>query len=110
MSSAILDEAIGRAIMARYDDMVWGVTVELNLRYKKPVPLNQEIKVIGRITAERGAIFEGSGEIILPDGEVAVTASGKYLKMPVDKISTQEFADNEWFPVEDESDVREIDV
>lgn len=110
MASAILDEIIGRAIMSRYEDTVWGVTAELTLRYKKPVPLNQELKVVGRITSERGAIFEGSGEIILPDGQVAVSATGKYLKMAIDKISSKEFADNEWFLVDDETPVDEVDV
>ena len=110
MASAVLDEVIGRAIMSRYEDTVWGVTAELTLRYKKPVPLNQELKVVGRITSERGAIFEGSGEIILPDGQVAVTAKGKYLKMPIDKISSKEFADNEWFLVDDENPVDEVEV
>ncbi|MBN2658552.1 MAG: PaaI family thioesterase [Spirochaetales bacterium] len=110
MASAVLDEVIGRAIMSRYEDTVWGVTAELTLRYKKPVPLNQELKVVGRITSERGAIFEGSGEIILPDGQVAVTATGKYLKMPIDKISSKEFADNEWFLVDDETPVDEVEI
>lgn len=110
MASAILDEIIGRAIMSRYEDTVWGVTAELTLRYKKPVPLNQELKVVGRITSERGAIFEGSGEIILPDGQVAVSATGKYLKMAIDKISSKEFADNEWFLVDDETPVDEVEV
>lgn len=110
ISSAILDEAIGRAIMARYEDQIWGVTAELTIRYKKPVPLNQELKVVGRISAERGPIFEGTGEIILPDGEVAVTASGKYIKMPIEKISTDEFTENQWFQVEDHIPVREVDV
>ncbi|MCF6334352.1 MAG: PaaI family thioesterase [Spirochaetales bacterium] len=110
MSSAILDEVIGRAIMSKYKDQVWGVTVELNLRYKKPVPLYKELKVVGRITKERGPIFEGTGEIFLPNGEVAVTATGKYLKMSIDKISPGEFSDSEWFLMEDESEVHTIDV
>lgn len=110
MSSAILDEVIGRAIMTKYKDQVWGVTVELNLRYKKPVPLYKELKVVGRITKERGPIFEGTGEIILPNGDVAVTASGKYLKMSIDKISPDEFSDSEWFLMEDESEIQTIDV
>ncbi len=110
MSSAILDEVIGRAIMSKYKDQVWGVTVELNLRYKKPVPLYKELKVIGRITKERGPIFEGTGEIILPDGEVAVAATGKYLKMSIDKISPGVFSDSEWFLIEDESEIHTIDL
>lgn len=95
ISGAILDETIGRAIMINDPD-IWGVTVELNLKYKKPVPLDQELKVVGRITKDNRLLFEGTGEIILPNGDVAVTASGKYMKMPVDKIAEGFDDGSEW--------------
>ena len=110
ISSAILDETIGRAIMAHYDEQVWGVTLELNLRYKKPVPLGVELKAVGRITAERGPLFEGTGEILLPDGEVAVSCKGKYLKRNIHDIADDSFTDNEWFSVEDETVIQEMDL
>lgn len=80
ISATILDETIGRAIMSKYGQNSFGVTMELTVRYKKPVPLHEELKVIGRMTNDRGRVFEGSGELILPNGEVAVTAVGKYMK------------------------------
>jgi acyl-coenzyme A thioesterase PaaI-like protein len=95
IASAILDETIGRAILMN-DRNVWGVTVELNLRYKKTIPLNEEIKVVGRITKDTSRIFEGTGEIILKNGDIAVTASGKYLKMPLNKIADFNFDEQEW--------------
>lgn len=52
VASAILDETIGRAILNLYDVEIWGVTIELNVKFKKPIPLNQELKVVGRITSE----------------------------------------------------------
>lgn len=36
ISATILDETIGRAIMAHYGQESFGVTIELNLKYKKP--------------------------------------------------------------------------
>jgi len=95
VSSAILDEAIGRAILAK-DETMWGVTVELNLKYKKPVPLNEELKVVGRITKDSKRMFEGTGEILLSNGDIAVTAHGKYIKMPIDKITGSDFETDEW--------------
>jgi len=86
ISAALLDETIGRAMMLEEPD-TWGVTVELNLKYKKPVPLNEELKVIARPLRNSRKIFEGEGEIVLSNGEVAVTAYAKYVKMPVSKIS-----------------------
>lgn len=74
---------------------MWGVTVELELKYKKPVPLDVPLKVVGRITKNTRRIFEGTGEILLEDGTVAVTAQGKYIKMSIDKITTQEFIESQ---------------
>lgn len=97
ISATILDETIGRAIMSKYGQNSFGVTMELTVRYKKPVPLNQELKVIGRMTNDRGRVFEGSGELMLPNGDVAVTAIGKYMKRDLKKIVKKEFLADEWF-------------
>lgn len=94
ISAAILDETIGRAIMIEEPE-VWGVTVELSLKYRKPVPLDVPLKAVGRITRSTHRIFEGTGEILLPDGSAAVTAEGRYLKMPIDKITSKEFVESE---------------
>ena len=101
ISAAILDEVIGRAIMTIADSDTFGVTIELKLRYKKPVPTCVELKAIGRITKDSGRIFEGTGELYLPDGEVAVEAEGRYLKRRIDQITTIHFTENEWFVPKD---------
>ena len=102
ISAAILDEVIGRAIMMTTDSETFGVTVELVVRYKKPVPLNAELKVVGRITRDRGRLFEGTGELYLPNGEVAVEAQGKYMKRRLEQITDKDFTKNEWFVPEAE--------
>lgn len=109
ISATILDETIGRAIMAHYGQESFGVTIELNLKYKKPVPLDVELKVIGRIVSDKGRIFEGTGELILPNGDVAVTASGRYMKRNVNQIVENDFIEDEWFP-SDGIDKDEIDL
>ena len=95
VASTILDETIGRAINIRDHD-AWGVTVELSVRFRRPVPLNGEIRAIGRITKDSSRLFEGTGEIMLEDGSVAVEASGRYMKMPIDRIADGDF-DAEWY-------------
>lgn len=109
VSSAILDEVIARAIAIK-EPGILGVTVELNIKYKKPVPLEQEIKAIGRITRNTRKIFEGSGEIILENGDIAVTATGKYIKMPIEKISGESLDDDEWNLNITDNDLKEIDI
>jgi len=95
ISSAILDETIGRAINLTDPD-AFGVTVELTLKFRKPVPLEGEVRAIGRITRDSSRLFEGTGEIVLSDGTIAVEASGKYMKMPIEKIAEGDF-ESEWF-------------
>jgi uncharacterized protein (TIGR00369 family) len=97
ISATILDEVIGRAIMMTTDSNTFGVTIELKVRYKKPVPLDSELKAVGRIIKDRGRIFEGTGELYLPNGDIAVEAEGKYMKRRLDQITDSDFADNEWF-------------
>jgi uncharacterized protein (TIGR00369 family) len=96
LASAILDETIGRAINVS-DTHTWGVTVEFTARFRKPVPLDREVKAVGRITRDSRRLFEGTGEIVLEDGTVAVEAHGKYLKMPLEGIVDREFSQTEWF-------------
>jgi len=102
VATAILDETIGRAVMVRYGEAVWGVTAELHLRFRAPVPLGQELRVIGRITRDTRLLFEGEGELLLPDGTVAVTARGKYMKLPLEQISDFDPEEQEWRVVPDE--------
>ncbi|MBN1320361.1 MAG: PaaI family thioesterase [Thermoleophilia bacterium] len=94
--ASILDETIGRAINVSETE-TWGVTVEFTVRFRRPVPLDQEVRAVGRITRDSRRIFEGTGEIVLADGSVAAEAHGKYLKMPIEDIATVEFSETEWF-------------
>ena len=106
IAAAVLDELMGRAMYIEEPGM-WGVTVELSVEYKKPVPTEADLIGIARITKNSRKIYEGSGELLLPDGTVAACAKGKYMKMPIEKISSKDFAENEWFLV-DEQDPEEM--
>jgi acyl-coenzyme A thioesterase PaaI-like protein len=106
---AILDETIGRAIMSNNEN-VWGVTVELNLKYKKPIPLNEELRVVGRITKDSSRLFEGTGEILLKNGDIAATGVGKYLKMPISKITDLDEENGEWGVTLSDDDPSEINI
>ncbi len=96
VSSAILDETIGRAILLLQPG-AWGVTVEFTVRFRRPLPLDDEIRCIARITRDTSRLFEGTGEIVLPDGSVAVEARGKYVKQTLTDITDEGFIEREWF-------------
>jgi uncharacterized protein (TIGR00369 family) len=96
LASALLDETIGRAINVA-ETQTWGVTVEFTAKFRRPVPLDREVRAVGRITKNSSRLFEGTGEIVLEDGTVAVEAFGKYLKMPIEGIVDTDFSRSEWF-------------
>ena len=107
--AAILDETIGRAISVS-DETVWGVTGSLELRYKKPVPIDCDLITVARVTRDTRKLFEGEGEIILPNGEIAVTAKAKYVKMPIDQIADECDMAEEWLPIPDDEPVEYIEI
>ena len=102
--TGILDETIGRAINIGEGEnpMTWGVTAELSVRFRKPVPLGVELVARGRITRDIHHLFEGTGELYLPDGVVAATAHGKYIRLKLDNISGMDPVDLGWRVYEDE--------
>lgn len=74
-TAAVLDEAMGLAIwQAGYR----AVTVNLLIDYRKPVPLGEPIRIRGAMSGIAERRIETSGEILLPDGSVAVIAKGIY--------------------------------
>jgi uncharacterized protein (TIGR00369 family) len=94
IAACLLDETMGRAVQIGNPD-VWGVTVELTLSYKKPLPYGVELKAVGRITRDTRLLFEADGEIYTPQGDVAVTAKARYVKMSIGQIS-DEFDTDSW--------------
>ena len=87
--AAITDETIGRALLF-YEPDAFGVTVELNIKYKKPVPLNEKLLVVGEVTRNTRLLFEGRAQILLPNGDVAAECTAKYMKMTLKNISDVE--------------------
>jgi acyl-coenzyme A thioesterase PaaI-like protein len=102
IATAILDETIGRAITIA-NLGVWGVTAELTVRFRKPLPVSGELRCVGRITRDTRRLFEGSGQILLDDGSVAAEASGRYVKMSLGEITDDDFDQRDWFEDEREA-------
>ncbi|MCC5467887.1 PaaI family thioesterase [Pelosinus baikalensis] len=70
--STLLDE-----VMARYINMKGfnAVTARLEVRFRQPTPLGQQLTVRAKIISQRGKLYEIKSELSLPDG--TVTAEGK---------------------------------
>lgn len=110
IAATILDEVIGRAIMVATNGAVWGVTVEFTARYRKPLPVDADLRAVGRIVKDSSRFFEGTGEILLPDGTVAVEGKGRYIRMPIGRITESYDEREDWRVVDLPSDPREIEI
>lgn len=108
--TAMLDEAIGRAVMAAGGNTLWGVTAEFTTRFKKPVPLGVELRVVGRVVRQEGRVVEGAGEILLPDGEVGASGVGRYVMLPLERIADLEAGDQQWGVVASPTDPTDISL
>ena len=58
--SALLDEATGRSVETINPDL-WAVTIELQVKFRKPVPLDQTVYIESKITKMGKRAFEGEG-------------------------------------------------
>jgi len=81
--SALMDEVIGRVI-ASYD--IWAVTAKLELKFRQPVPLGEELTIIGEMVRLRSRSFEAKGELRLAHDTLAVEGHGVYIRLPEEEI------------------------
>ena len=75
---------------------VWAMTGRLEIRFAKPVPLDQELTIVGELTRSRSRAYEAKGEIRLPDGTVLVEGSGIYVRIPDEMVEQARSALDFW--------------
>ncbi len=78
-SAALLDEAMGCAVWSAGHQVV---SVNLQVNYKKPLPLETPIMVNANIESIEGRVVNASSTISLEDGTILVTGHGIYVEAP----------------------------
>jgi uncharacterized protein (TIGR00369 family) len=76
ITCALLDETIGRTLTPTNR---WAMTMEIKVRFLKPIPLGKPLTVVGELTRLRSRTMEGRGQVVLEDGTIAATAEAKYI-------------------------------
>jgi acyl-coenzyme A thioesterase PaaI-like protein len=75
--AAYLDEILAGAVFRGVGQM--GVTGELSVRYRRPVPTERALLGQGRLVTDHGRYVDVEGEIVDPDtGEKLATARGRF--------------------------------
>jgi acyl-coenzyme A thioesterase PaaI-like protein len=98
ITSTLLDETMGRVLTHRD---VWAMTGRLEIKFRKPVPLDEELTVVGELTRSRSRAYEAHGEIKLADGTVLVEGSGTYVRIPDHVVEEAKSALDFWEVVPD---------
>ncbi|MDR0462353.1 MAG: PaaI family thioesterase [Christensenellaceae bacterium] len=107
--SALLDESIGRAVQITHPD-IWAVTIDLNVKFRSAVPLDQTLYIESKITNVGTRAFEGEAEMYVgrqsksststSQPRPVATATGKFFIVPYDTaFPTEKLTDKNWFMV-----------
>lgn len=86
--AAMLDEIAGRAAMIG-DHTHFRLTAKLDIRYRRPVPVGEPIRLQGWVLDDRGRLATAHAEIRLADGTLAAEAEAVLADLP-DAPDTEE--------------------
>ena len=94
--TALLDEMAGQVVQLVAPG-TWGVTGEINVRFRKPVPYGEEVWVYARVTKHTTRLFTGEARLYLANGGLADVAVGHYVTLPIEEIADASLVDtNNW--------------
>jgi acyl-coenzyme A thioesterase PaaI-like protein len=79
LSAAVLDEVMGAAVWQTGHTVV---VANMDINFRKPVPLHQVIKTKGYVVRREGKKVYAQGEIFLPDGTLLVEGTGLFVEAP----------------------------
>lgn len=78
LAATLLDEAMSRVC---WEMGVPAVSAEMQVRWRKPVPIGRKTVIRGRIERRRGRLVHASARMLLDDGTEAVVATGKLVRV-----------------------------
>jgi acyl-coenzyme A thioesterase PaaI-like protein len=77
ITATLLDEVMIKALLAKD---IFAMTVELTVKYYKPVKINQKLKFEGWLEKHKSRLYITSGAAYDENGDKVATAAGKYIE------------------------------
>lgn len=105
--SAMLDELACRAYWIVCPKKL-AVTIDLQTKYRKPVPYGEPLKGIGKIIKWNNRFFISSCQILDQANQLLAEGEIKYLIVPDEQITDSTYEEEMVYQIED--DIREIDL
>jgi acyl-coenzyme A thioesterase PaaI-like protein len=89
ISAAAMDEAMGWAM---YAAGAWAMTARMEVKYRHPVQLGQELVVTAEVVRDRGRMLEAIAELRSVTGERLAQAKALFIRLPEQRArELQEF-------------------
>ncbi|MCI8275963.1 MAG: PaaI family thioesterase [Lachnospiraceae bacterium] len=85
--ATILDELGFRALWTKGNEDIFGVTMSMEVKYRKPVPYGEGLTGRGIVIKENAKFATMQTEIFAPGGVLLAEGMLHYLKLPVGRIS-----------------------
>ena len=85
--ATMLDELGLRALWAKSSEDDFGVTLSMNVKYRKPVPYNEVLIGKGLVQKETSKFVTIETEIFDKKGNLLANAEVKYIKLAINKIA-----------------------
>src|SRR3990172_8660966 len=76
--ATVLDEAMG---WAAYAAGVWAMTAKFTMRFRRPTPLQQQVRLSGWLTRDRGRFLELRAEMRSRHGHLLAEADGVFVRL-----------------------------
>lgn len=93
--AAMLDEVATRSAMVD-DQLRFMVTAKMTVRYRKPIPVEQPLRLVGRIGRSGGQAMTATAELRLPDGSLGAEVEAMMVEYPEPLCGPAELEELGW--------------
>jgi len=84
--AALMDEVMGRTMLTEDAQRLF-YTAKMELRYRNPVPLYQDLVAVGRLLKDKGRAATAEGELYLPDGSLAIEGTATLFAVEAQELA-----------------------
>ena len=95
--ASLVDEVLGRVHMGGDNKSPrFMYTAKLTINYRKPVPLNTPVRIIGKRKRSKGRVASSTAEIIGPSNTVLVEAEALLVEVPKEQLDDVNLEELGW--------------
>jgi uncharacterized protein (TIGR00369 family) len=104
--TALLDEVTGRAQM-NDDHTRFMYTAKLEIRFRKNVPIDTPLRVVGQVEKTKSRMASSTGKIYGPGDELLAEAKALLVNLPEEAIQSEDLETLGWKVYEEDVHIRE---